>query len=135
MGETFNLDSAKAAIENGIAEAQEVIKNPSKVNDLLQQLEEKVKEIPAIGSTLADLPLMISMVKSYITREYTEVSPKVIATVVSAVIYVVKKKDLISDNIPVIGIVDDVAVITFALKFIEPELKAYSAWRDGTAVI
>lgn len=135
MGDTFSLDNAKQVIENGIAEAQEVIKNPSKVNDLLQQLEEKVKEIPAIGSTLADLPLMISMVKSYITREYTEVSPKVIATVVSAVIYVVKKKDLIPDSIPVIGIVDDVAVITFALKFIEPELKAYSAWRDGTAAI
>jgi len=135
MGDTFSLDNAKQVIENGIAEAQEVIKNPSKVNDLLQQLEEKVKQIPAIGTTLADLPLMVSMVKSYITREYTEVSPKVIATVVSAVIYVVKKKDLIPDSIPVIGIVDDVAVITFALKFIEPELKAYSAWRDGTTAI
>ena len=84
-----------------------------------------------IGSTLSDLPLMISMIKAWIKKEYTVVSPKVIACLVGAIIYLLKKKDLISDSIPVIGIVDDLAVMALALKLSEPELKAFAEWRDA----
>ena len=42
-----------------------------------------------------------------------------------------KKKDLIPDYIPVIGIADDVAVLGIALKLVAPEVQAYKAWRDG----
>ncbi len=131
----LNTEQARELLDEGTQEAQEVIQNPSKVDELLLQLEEKLKEVPAIGSTLADLPLMISMVKAWVTKEYTEVSPKVIACLVGAIIYLLKRKDLISDSIPVIGIVDDLAVMALALKLSEPELKAYAAWRDakGTA--
>ena len=131
----LKMEQAQELLDQGTEEAQEVIQNPSKVDEILLQLEEKLKEVPAIGSTLADLPLMISMVKAWITKEYTEVSPKVIACLVGAILYLLKKKDLISDGIPVIGIVDDIAVLALALKLSEPELKAYAAWRDakGTA--
>lgn len=93
-------------------------------------MENKLQEVPAIGETLSDLPLMISMVKGYITKEYTEVSPKVIATMVGAFLYLVKKKDIIPDNIPIIGIADDLGVLGLALKMCEPELAAFKAFRD-----
>ena len=127
----LNMEQAQELLDKGVEEAQEVIQNPSKVDEILLQLEEKLKEVPAIGSTLADLPLMISMVKAWIQKDYTEVSPKVIACLVGAVIYLLKKKDLISDSIPIVGIVDDIAVLGLALKLSEPELKAYAEWRDG----
>ena len=127
----MNMEQARELLDKGVEEAEEVIQNPSKVDEILLQLEAKLKEVPAIGSTLADLPLMISMVKAWIKKEYTEVSPKVIACLVGAVIYLLKKKDLISDSIPIVGIVDDIAVLGLALKLSEPELKAYAEWRDG----
>ena len=127
----MNMEQAQELLDKGVEEAEEVIQNPSKVDEILLQLEEKLKEVPAIGSTLADLPLMISMVKAWIKKDYTEVSPKVIACLVGAVIYLLKKKDLISDSIPIVGIVDDIAVLGLALKLSEPELKAYAEWRDG----
>ena len=126
-----NMEQTQELLDKGTQEAQEIIQNPSKVDELLLQLEAKLKEVPAIGSTLADLPLMISMVKAWIKKEYTEVSPKVIACLVGAIIYLLKKKDLISDSIPIVGIVDDIAVLGLALKLSEPELKAYAEWRDG----
>ncbi|MBQ7370853.1 MAG: DUF1232 domain-containing protein [Blautia sp.] len=131
MDNTFSLDKAKEILESGAREAQELIQDPSKVDELLAQLEEKLKEVPVAGTTLAEVPLLVSMVKGYITREYTEVSPKVIASIVSAFLYLVKKKDLIPDNIPVIGLADDIAVITLALKLVEPELNAFAKWRAG----
>ena len=127
----MNMEQARELLDKGVEEAEEVIQKPYKVDEILLQLEEKLKEVPAIGSTLADLPLMISMVKAWIKKEYTEVSPKVIACLVGAVIYLLKKKDLISDSIPIVGIVDDIAVLGLALKLSEPELKAYAEWRDG----
>ena len=127
----MNMEQARELLDKGVEEAEEVIQNPSKVDEILLQLEAKLKEVPAIGSTLADLPLMISMVKAWIKKEYTEVSPKVIACLVGAIIYLLKKKDLISDSIPIVGIVDDIAVLGLALKLSEPELKAYAEWRDG----
>ncbi len=127
----FSMDKAKALLDGGISEAQELLQNPSKVDEVLSQFENKLKDVPAIGDTLADVPVMVSMVKGYITKEYTEVSPKVVATLVAAFLYLVKKKDLIPDNVPVIGIADDLAVLGLAIKLSEPELAAFKAFRDG----
>ena len=129
----FSMEQAQEVLNKGIEEAESVISNPSKVDEILMQLEEKLKAVPVIGSTLSDLPLMIAMIKAWVKKEYTVVSPKVIACLVGAVIYLIKKKDLISDSIPIIGHVDDLAVLGLALKLSEKELKAFAEWRDAQA--
>ena len=132
MGENImeiNMDQVRGLLDKGTEEAQQIIQDPSKVDEILMQLEEKLKEVPSIGKTLSQVPLMIAMIKAWITKEYTEVSPKVIACLVGAIIYLIKKKDLISDNIPVIGIADDLGVMGLALKLCEPELNAFFEWR------
>ncbi len=125
----FNLDKAQELLNRGASEAEEVIRNPSQIDDLLVQLEEKLKAVPAIGETLADVPLMVAMIKAWVKKEYTVVSPKVIACLVGAVLYLLKKRDLIPDSIPLIGIADDLAVLGLALKLSEPELKSFAEWR------
>ena len=127
----FGVERAQEVLDNEIEEAQEVMNNPSKVDEILLQLEDKLKAVPVIGSTLADVPLMIAMVKAWIKKEYTVVSPKVIACLVGAILYLIKKKDLISDSIPVVGHIDDLAVLGLALKLSEKELKAFAEWRDA----
>ena len=131
MTEFLDKGTIKKVLDEGIQEAEKIISDPDAIDNLLISLEEKMRGIPTVGTTLAQVPLMVSMVKSYITREYSEVSPKVIATLVGAFLYLVKKKDLISDAIPVIGIADDLAVLGLALKLSEPELRAYKEFRDG----
>lgn len=129
----INMEQARGLLDKGTEEAQEIIQNPSKVDEILVQLEEKLKTVPAIGNTLADLPLMVAMVKAWIKKDYTEVSPKVIACLVGAILYLIRKKDLISDSIPIVGIADDLAVMALALKLSEPELKAFAEWRAAKA--
>ncbi|MBR1455752.1 MAG: DUF1232 domain-containing protein [Oscillospiraceae bacterium] len=128
-----DFEQAKKALENGIAEAQEMLKDPGKIDELLKQLEEKLKDVPVAGSVLSDVPQMVAMIKGYVTGAYTKVSVKVIATLVAAFIYVVKKQDLINDEIPVLGQLDDIAVLAAAFMLCEPELKEFAAWRDGAA--
>ena len=124
----MDLDKAKEALNGFTAQAEEIIKNPQKLEELLQQLEAKLKDVPKAGDALSRIPLMISMVRSYITKEYTEISPKVIVSLVCAIIYLLKGKDVIPDNIPVVGYVDDLAVFAAAFMINEPELQAYTQW-------
>ena len=130
----MDMNQAKEWLDRTTGEAQELIQNPANVDDLLIQLEDKLKEVPAIGETLSNLPTMIAMVKAWIKKEYTVVSPKVIACLVGAVIYLLKKNDLINDRIPIIGIADDLAVMGLALHLSDPELEAFKAWRAGNQV-
>ena len=131
METEFSLEKAKQLLEEGAQQAQELLNDPSGISGLLAQVEEKISSIPVIGTDLVNVPVMISMIRSYITKEYSAVSPKVIAAVVSALAYFVKKKDLIPDYIPVLGQLDDVAVIGVAMKICAPELAAYAEWKSG----
>ncbi len=133
----FNTDQIKGILDKGTAEAEQIMNDPKRVDEILVMLEEKLKEVPVVGETLSDLPLMIAMVKSWVTKDYTEVSPKVIALLLGSFIYLVKRKDLINDKIPVLGIADDLAVLGLALKMSETELNAFKAWRDsnGTTLL
>ena len=48
----INLEQAKGLLENSTAQAERIMNDPSQVDAILIQLEEKLKEVPAIGETL-----------------------------------------------------------------------------------
>lgn len=130
MAEQFSAEWAKSTIENGVQKAQSFIDDPEQINALLEELQEKLMGLPdTISKAFENVPVMAQMVKSYVTREYTDVSPKVIISLVSAFVYLVKKNDIIPDDVPIVGYADDLAVATVAMAINEPELQAYSEWR------
>ena len=138
MAEQYHAEWARGVIDGGVKKAQNIINDPSQIDTLLEELQKKLGDLPsAASSAFKNVPLMVDMVKSYVTREYTNVSPKVVISLVSAFLYLVKRNDLIPDGVPIIGLADDLAVATIALIINEPELKAYAAWREqqtGTPV-
>ena len=127
--EKIDLVESQKLLNTVISKVRSILRNPGDVDKILKQLEEKMKTVPVAGSVLSDVPVMIAMVKAWVTKEYTVVSPKVIACLVGAILYLLKKKDLIPDYIPIVGIADDLAVMGLALKLSEPELKAFAEWR------
>ena len=52
------------------------------------------------------------------------------ALVAAALLYLVKGKDLIPDGLPLVGFVDDLAVVTAVIKLNEPEIEAYKNWKQ-----
>ena len=54
MGIGIGINQAKELLEKGIAQAEEIIKEPSKVDELLVQFEDKLKEVPVIGESLSN---------------------------------------------------------------------------------
>lgn len=131
MAQQFNAQWARGVIDSGMEKAQGILGDQEQMDALMAQVQDKVRGLPGdIAGALSNIPLMATMVKSYVTREYTEVSPKVVISLVSALLYLVKRKDLIPDSIPVVGLLDDVAVVAFAMMINEPELEAFAHWRQ-----
>ena len=132
MTEQYNEEWARNVIEEGSQAAENVIGNPAQIDSLLDEVTEKVSGLPeTVTTAFTNIPLMANMIKSYVTGEYTQVSPKVVISLVSAFLYLVKKKDIIPDNVPVLGLADDLAVVGIVMAINEAELAAYEAWREG----
>ena len=130
MAQQFSAEWASGVINDGTEKAKSFINDPSKMDELFGQLKDKLGDLPGtVAGAFANVPLMISMVKSYITKEYTEVSPKVVISLVAAFLYLVKPRDLIPDYIPVVGMLDDLAILTAVLVICKPELETYAQWR------
>ena len=124
-------NNMNVVLESYTRKAQDLLSDNGKVEEILRTAENKLKEVPEIGEKVAQLPLMLSMIRSYITKEYTQVSNKVVISMIGAFLYLITPRDLINDRIPVLGIVDDVAILGLALKLNEKELEEYSLWREN----
>ena len=134
MAEQFTMEWAREVLDSGVAKAQSIIDDPSQVDAVLEQLQAKMKDLPdTVSAAFNNVPVMASMVKSYVTGEYTEVSPKVIVSLVGAFLYLLAPKDLIPDSIPVVGYADDLVIATFVMAINEPELRAFSEWKAQNA--
>ena len=132
----FNEESVRTVLDSGMAQAKSMLDDPTQIDDVLSQVKSQVANIPgAVGGALAKVPLMANMIKCYVTKEYTVVSPKVVASVLGALLYLIKGKDIIPDGIPLLGLVDDVAVIALAIKLNEPELAAFEQWQKGHVIL
>ena len=99
---------------------------------LLQKMENKLKVLPIIGNTFSLVPAMISLVRSYIKKEYTEIPLGSILGIISAIIYIVSPFDLLPDILPAgSGHIDDAAILILCLKAgAEDDIKEYQIWRE-----
>ena len=130
MAYEYNENDARLVLDSSSQQAEGILEDSNQVDQILNEVKSRIADLPgAAAGAFANVPLMVDMIKGYITREYAEVSPKVVASVLGALLYLVKGKDIIPDSIPLLGLVDDIAVIALAMKINEPELEAFKTWK------
>ncbi len=86
--------------------------------------------IPIIGDTIGDVQDLVSMLHDYYHGRYKKVPAAVIlgATLIAA--YLVSPLDLIPDNVPILGFIDDALIINLIIQLcVDKELERYRAWR------
>ena len=110
-------------------EAESIIEDEDRFERIIQRLEKKLKLIPEIGESLSDIACMVSLVRSYIRKEYTDIPLGTIIGIVALVLYVVSPIDLIPDFIPGAGLLDDAALLALELKQIHSDVEEYKKWR------
>lgn len=130
MDSSFDEKAALLELEKGYDEAKATLHDSDKMERFLQRLEKKLKTVPLAGEKLAAVPVMASLIKSYVKKEYTDVPIGTIIAMISALTYFISPIDLIPDSIPVLGYFDDAAVVAACWKLVESDMEEYTKWRE-----
>ena len=131
----MNKKTANKELEKGYKKAEKLLENKDKTEAFLPKLENKLKEIPKVGNTLSMVPILISLVRSYIRKEYKNVPLGTIIATLSALLYVFMVLDFIPDTVPGAGYIDDALVLTACLRLIRSDVEEYQKYRKEQGLI
>jgi len=113
-------------------EAQKVTeKDVEKVINKSEEIKKKFSAKGPLARFIEDGQLLIAIVKDYWSGAYRQVPYGVIASIVFTLIYVLNPFDLIPDFLPLIGQLDDVAVMGACLMLVERDLHKYKDWKQS----
>lgn len=130
MEKNLSEQEALGELKKGYDEAEKLLHDVDELERFLQRLEKKLKTIPIAGNKLAVLPTMVSLVRNYIKKEYTDIPIGTVIAIVSALVYFVSPIDIVPDSIPVLGYFDDAAVVGACWKLVESDIDEYERWRE-----
>ncbi|MCK5117430.1 MAG: DUF1232 domain-containing protein [Candidatus Aegiribacteria sp.] len=85
--------------------------------------------IPALHPVLRHIKEFLSLLHSVFFDGY-KVSVEIITTIIAAILYLIWIMDVIPDFTPIIGYMDDVAVILTAARLCANELESFRKWKD-----
>lgn len=94
-----------------------------------EEIKKKFRPGGPLQRFIVDGQLLISMTKDYWARRYRHVPVGVIGAVVFTLLYVFNPLDLMPDVLPLVGQIDDAAVVAACLMLIERDLRGYQAWK------
>ncbi len=125
-----------AAAPQGTPKVEQVFEDPTLKQQaeqpgILEQIGHRLDQMltsksHSLSSYLEDIKLAYAMVRDpgfridYLTK----------IVVIIALLYLISPIDLLPDAIPVLGLLDDVLVIGYALKQAAAELERYRAWQQ-----
>lgn len=120
VNEEFVKENASHIHEEDV---EKVIANEAKINS-------KMANSSKFEKLLSDGKLMLSLVKDYWKKTYTDIPWYAMTAIVFSLLYVLNPLDLSPDYIPIVGYIDDVTVFSFALTMVNKDLSAYKEWKE-----
>ena len=82
-----------------------------------------------LGRFLDDARVLLAMAADYYSGNYRKIPYWAVAAIVFALLYVLNPFDIVPDVIPVLGYIDDAAVVGLCLAMVEQQLHEYREWR------
>ncbi len=79
---------------------------------------------------LADVATLVRLVRAALGRRY-HLPVRLLVTALAALIYFVNPLDLIPDAILGLGLLDDAAVLGWAISRLRKDLEAFREWESG----
>ena len=132
-------------LEKRLESAKAILNDKEKAEEFTENIEDRFNSslkdknplffVRRIQQLKTYIPLLISLVKSYVKKEYREIPFGTIVAIVAALIYFLAPIDVIPDFIPGFGFVDDASVIAFCFLSCKHDLDNYRKWLKQNDVI
>ncbi len=115
--------------------AEEYLHDADKSKKLLEEAVKKANQHQDARIPPTDfwshLKAFFRLLKSYTAHQYTVIPWGSIVMITGAIIYFVTPVDLILDWIPLLGFIDDAAVVVFVIRQIRSDLDKFLEWEAG----
>lgn len=114
--------------------AERIARHPRRVRKVVREAYDKLaRHSDEIGRIRTDLPVLLRLVRAWIGGEYRRIPLKGIVLVLAAALYFVNPLDLIPDFLPIVGYLDDAAVIGYVLRTLHDEVERFREWETDEA--
>ena len=118
------------AFAKAIVNAASYTRDPSSLRALFDEAASKVAAIPKepFKDSWPYLQAMLRLIRAYFRGDYRDVPQEALIFIIAAVGYLVDPFDLIPDEIPFLGFLDDATVVAFAVSKTRPTLDDFMIW-------
>lgn len=115
-----------------LGKAEGYVRQPTRMKQLLTDAYQKASEKNEVGTLAHEawdtLQTLFRLIRSSMSGEYTGVPGTTVAAAVAVLIYFLSPIDLIPDFIPVLGLLDDVALVAWFSTTLKGELDRFHEW-------
>jgi uncharacterized membrane protein YkvA (DUF1232 family) len=115
-----------------LGKAEGYIKQPTRLKELLTDAYKKASEKNEVGTLAHEawetLQTLFRLIKAAMSGEYTGVPTATVLAAVAVLIYFLSPIDVIPDFIPVLGLLDDVALVAWFSTTLKTELDKFHEW-------
>jgi len=136
---TGNDVAGSAIFKKFLSTAEGYIKQPTRMKKLLTDAYQKASQKNEVGTLAHEawdtLQTMFRLIKASISGEYTGVPGTTVAAAVAVLIYFLSPIDLIPDFIPVLGLLDDVALVAWFSTTLKHEMDRFNEWELTRPVV
>ena len=119
----MEVNNIRSILSNKFHEAQSIMDKKEKVLNVVSKGIKATASTPWAKKYKKDIELMGMMITDYVKNDYEYLNKSTIVIAISALLYIISPINKITDKIPFLKDIDNIAVITFALHAIREELK------------
>jgi uncharacterized membrane protein YkvA (DUF1232 family) len=122
-----------SAFARAVLDAKSCTADKGRLRALVEEASEKLASIPKepLKESWPYLQTMLRLARAYARGEYRAVSDDSLLSIVTALNYLVDPFDLIPDEVPFLGFVDDATVISFAVRNSRDDLDDFMTWETA----
>lgn len=123
----------KVTFEKLILAAILIAANKERIKNLLEKAYKKFQDTDKkkwLDDSGEKMVLFFQMLYAYYKGYYTDVSQETILKLIAGVLYFVVLFDVIPDFLPIIGLVDDLAVLLWIFDSIDSDIEKFRAWKS-----
>ncbi|QMU26970.1 YkvA family protein [Adhaeribacter radiodurans] len=127
--------SESPIFKNILSKAEEYLKKPLRVKKLLNDAYTKASQKKDVGTIAHEawesLQTLSRMIKAAVSGEYTGIPTSTLVGGIAVVLYFLSPVDFVPDFIPVIGLLDDAALLAWFMTSIKSEMDKFEEWEKG----
>ncbi|MCH2191449.1 MAG: DUF1232 domain-containing protein [Gammaproteobacteria bacterium] len=120
------------AYQRANAAVKTLLSSPKKLLALVERAAQKSEKnqgkFGLVGQSLESLKVLIRMIAAYAKGDYDAVGADNLVLIIAVVVYFVMPLDALPDFIAVLGLSDDLALLTWTWGRVKTEVERFLAW-------